>query len=305
MSVTFQMKNFPAGRSGVLLPQERRTAALGVCMYTASKPSVLRAQSAAHALVRIFGPHVLPGRFVPWTPPHSVPDWQALQEQWEALLGPITAIAVYHRRQTNRSGLTVTATNNGRPVAVIKVRPEGEQLAMEQQALSVMHAASPSTFSVPQPLGSGAVTSALHWSAQSVAFDRPHFPDLFPSRDLFDEVTYLLNGVFPKDDSLGLAPAHNDLTPWNLRRDHRGRSWLFDWEDCALSPIGTDRAYFSATAHAVRSVPMPRGLPGAAVEHCRSLVSARPAESPADQALRARLLAALELAAGSDMHPDR
>ena len=50
----------------------------------------------------------------------------------------------------------------------------------------------------------------------------------------------------------GMAAAHGDVAPWNLRRDHRGQIWLIDWEDVGFAPHGADAGYLSLTAAALR-----------------------------------------------------
>ena len=50
------MKAFPRQESGVLLPlDDRRAAALGVTMYTACKPAVIRAQRVACTVIGLVG----------------------------------------------------------------------------------------------------------------------------------------------------------------------------------------------------------------------------------------------------------
>lgn len=286
------MKAFPPGRRGVLLPlADRRTAALGVCLYTASKPWVVLGQRGARLAGRWLGARALPGRVAAWTPPCSPAEWAELLGAWRGSLGPFDGFAVYQRRQRSRTGLTMLITERGRPRGVVKLRDDAKPLALEQQALAAVAGRAPRSFCAPAPLGLGIVRDRLHWSAQSVVFRRPHRPALIAPTGLFDEVTDCLRPLF--GDRVGFRPAHNDLTPWNLRRDERGQVWLVDWEDCGLAPEQADRAYFAAAARALSGSPMPTDLPREALAYWSAIVRSRTSDTPADRALGDRLMAAL------------
>jgi hypothetical protein len=291
------VKNFPWRRRGVLLPAgDRRTAALGICMFTASKPKVLAAQAASFWLVRLAGSRVLPGRKQRWTAPFPSDVWPALLADWRSGLGAFDAMAVYQRRQAERDGLTLLLTRSGAGIAVVKVRSEGASLKREQVALDAVAAVRPGSFRAPVALGSGSIGSDLHWSAQSSVFERPHRPVLEAPTRLFDDVRDCLERIPEREGPLP-APAHNDLTPWNLRRDHRGGVWLYDWEDWGAAPEASDRVYFHATASALTGAPMPIGLPRPAIEQWRAVILARQSNTRADIALNAGILSALDQAA--------
>jgi hypothetical protein len=290
---SFAMKAFPRPNGGVLLPQhDRRAAADGLCMYTASKPLPMAAQRLAFWLLKGVGTPALPGRSVSWEPPFPPGVWAALTADWTRVAGPFDAVAVYQRRQAERTGMTLLLTSADGPRAVVKVRDSESGLATEQQALRTLEQRKPVTFRSPRPLGLGKVDGVCHWSAQSAVFTRPHSPATHPERELFDEVPELLSPLFTTADAR-LAPAHNDLTIWNLRRDHRGALWLFDWEDCGLAPVGADETYFHTSLAGIRGRAMPPGLPAEAIMHWRRIVGARTATSAADKALAARMLEAL------------
>jgi hypothetical protein len=269
---------------------------LGICLYTVSKPWVLAVQAAAFWYVRTLGARLLPGRTTPWSPPCSAEEWSRLIGSWTGTLGPVDGLAVYQRRQHDRPGLTLLATRRGRPLAVIKLRQDDPGLDREQQALSAVEAARPQTFRAPRALGSG-TEGAWCWSAQQAVFVRPHRPVLGPDPRLFDEIRDILAAIVtpPTADE---RPSHRDLTPWNLRRDANGQTWLFDWEDAAAAPTGTDRVYFCASATALGAGPPPAGLPADAIAYCRSLIQARTVTTKADGELAAAMLAALDTMAG-------
>jgi hypothetical protein len=203
----------------------------------------------------------------------------------------VDGLAVYQRRQHDRPGLTLLAARKGNPVAVIKLRENDPALAHEQRALSAVEAARPRTFRAPRPLGAGA-DGPWCWSAQQVAFTRPHRPVLEPDPALFDEVREILSGLVTPT-TRGDCPSHRDLTPWNLRRDTSGRHWLFDWEDVGPAPCGSDHAYFLASAAALGGRPVPADLPAAAVAYCRDLITSRSVTTRSDAVLAERMLAAL------------
>ena len=99
------MKAFPRQGSGVLLPlHDRRAAALGVTMYTACKPAVIRAQRVACTVIGLVGARVLPGRRELLELPCDLDEWTTMVRQWEHLVGPLGSVAVYRRRQVRRCG---------------------------------------------------------------------------------------------------------------------------------------------------------------------------------------------------------
>jgi hypothetical protein len=286
------MKTFPFQGRGVLLPRhDKQTAALGICMYTACKPWVVSLQTAAHHLVRRAGTWFLPGSTVRFALPGTVEERTHLVDQWERLLGRIDAVALYRRRQLNRTGLTMVAVRDGAPLAVLKLRDEGSGLAREQEALAAVAAANVTTFRAPRPLGRGSA-GRWHWSAQESVFSAPHRPTLSAPPELFDEVRDALSTLVPCDDDL--EPAHRDLTPWNLRRDTHGTVWLFDWEDCGPSPRGGDRTYFSVSSRAVGGPAVPSDLPLEAVGYYRAIIEERRRTRMRGVTLPDRLLTALD-----------
>jgi hypothetical protein len=288
-----RLKAFPPGRRGVLLPYgDRRTAALGICLYTASKPWVVALQSAAYWYVRALGVRCLPGRSPAWAPPCDREEWSDLVQQWTRALGPIDGFAGYQRRQHDRPGLTLVATRSGAPLAVVKLREDRAGLDREQRALTAVGTSPWRTFRAPAALGLGHVGNWF-WSAQQAVFTRPHRPVINPDPRLFEEVRAALSGI-AETTSTDEAPAHRDLTPWNLRRDSRGNVWLFDWEDVGTAPTGSDRAYFLAAAAALGGDPLPDDVPGAAVAYCRSVIAARTLTTRSDAVLAAGMLAALD-----------
>lgn len=288
-----RFKQFPPGRAGVLLPTaSRRTAALGICMHTASRPFALRVQWATFRCTRLLGARVLPGPSKAWVP--NIDGWEELLSTWRRELGPFDGLAVYQRRQQSRTGLTFLLVNRGKPVAVTKLRDDVDSLHAEQRALDAVQRACVTTFRVPAPLGAATLDNGLAWSAQTAVFDAPHRPAFAAPVALFDEIGDALNSIV--DRQPGQSAAHRDLTPWNLRIDRRGQLWLFDWEDVGVAPLHADRCYFFATAHALKGTAIPADLPPAAVDHWSAVVTARRAESKADSSLRDAILSALDIA---------
>ncbi len=291
---TFDVTAFPRGRRGVLVPRrDRRTASLGVCMYTASKPRVVRMQQAAFWAVRLFGARVLVGGSLPWPLPCEQELWDELCAQWRSCVGDFDGLASYQRRQAERDGATLLLTRHGEAVAVVKVRSDIEPLLREQEALGAIARFDPVTFRSPRGLGSNTVGVDLHWSAQSSVFDRPHRPVLTAPEGLFVEVSEVL-ATCDTDESSTEQPAHNDLTPWNLRLDHRGQIWLYDWEDWGPAPPDSDQVYYAATSYALENCELPAGLTRAAVDHWADIVRRRGATNPTDRLLAQRITEALD-----------
>jgi len=297
------MKAFPPGRRGILLPlDDRRAAALGICLFTASKPWVGTLQKAGHLLVRVGGARALPYRSELWQPPCSADDWQSMVAAWQNLLGPVDGLACYRRRQQTRSGHIMLLTRRGEALALVKFRVDGGGgLGVEQAALSAVASFQPGSFRAPRPLGAGEV-GQLRWSAQEPIFSAPHQPVFRAGPELFEEVTACLRDLVPSlfpaadlaaDPESDLVTGHGDLTPWNLRRDRSGQIWLYDWEDVRPAPPDSDRAYFSAAARSLGKATMPADLPDRAVEHCRTVVHERNGHNPEDAPLLGWMLQAL------------
>ncbi|MGI8867717.1 MAG: hypothetical protein ACR2F6_02400 [Mycobacteriales bacterium] len=285
---------FPPGRRGVLLPADDHAAAsAGICMYTASKPWVIRGQQLAELLVRRIGMSVLPGKRAVWKAPCVDDDWNELNRGWEQAIGSFDGVSLYLRRQHDRSGLTMVLTDAGIPRGIVKLRDDKVGLEREQRALHAVAAAQPTAFRAPRPFGTGSTESGWHWSAQEAVFTRPHRPVLRADDGLFAQVSDVLTGLY--DVTADSRPAHNDLTPWNLRADHHGITWLIDWEDCGEAPLGSDRTYFFVSAFALAGTAVPTDLPAAAVEHWSALITSRPTRGGADSTLRRRQLQALVL----------
>jgi hypothetical protein len=290
---TFDVTAFPRGRRGVLVPtRDRRTASLGVCMYTASKPRVVRVQQAAFWAVRMFGARALLGGSHPWPLPCERDLWEELCAQWRSCVGDFDGLASYQRRQSERDGTTLLLTREGEAVAVVKVRSQIGALLREQEALDAVERFGPVTFQAPRGLGSSTVSVDLHWSAQSSVFDRPHLPVLTAPEGLFAEVAEVL-ATCDTAESPAHPAAHNDLTPWNLRRDHRRQIWLYDWEDWGHAPPDSDQVYYAATSYALEKGTLPAGLARSAVEHWTDIVRRRDATNRADELLAEGIMEAL------------
>jgi len=290
-----RVRNFPPGRTGVLVPlADRKAAALGICMYTTSNRLPYLIQKTAHAAVKLLGARIMPSRSVVFRPVSDDDVWRVLRGDLVRTVGEFDHIAAYQRHQVERTGLTMTLVRRGSPVAVVKLRAEESGLSTEQRALEAVAQARPTSFLAPLPLGAGVVDAGptpLFWSAQSAVFTRPHRPVLEASPQLFSEISDALRThLVPRS---GLEPAHNDVTPWNLRLDHENRCWLFDWEDCGLAPPDSDRAYYRACLHALRGRPLPTDLRAAGVAHWVTALEVRRDTTESDRDLTLRLLAAL------------
>lgn len=244
---------FPPGASVVHLPTgDRRGAQLGLTMYAASSRPILAAQWLAWAWIRTLGPSRLPGR----RQPIDVPE---LGDISAALgYGPPRSVAIYRRRDV-RGGVTFLAVWPGR-AHLIKVRQDGAALESEQRLLDTVQQVRPASFRSPRPIGFGSLPDGRYWAAQDAVFTAPHRSCLELSEDLQrDLATVLASGTTASAAaSSDVEPSHGDLSPWNLRRDHRGDLWLFDWEDAGVAPVGADRAYFYAAVGVLRPrAPMP------------------------------------------------
>lgn len=286
------MKSFPRPGAGVLLPvSDRRAAALGVTMYTASKPRVILAQRVACRLIAGLGARVLPGARQLVELPCSPEEWSGMARQWGDLVGPVATFAVYRRREVSRTGLTMIGVDaQGSPLGVVKLRPAGGSLVAEQRALAAVQAAAPSTFRAPRDIGSGSY-DGWHWSIQETVFTRPHEPVFEAPEGLFDEIREIVRGLVEPGPG---QPSHGDVSPWNLRRDHRGQVWLYDWENVGLLPPESDRTYLAVSARVLGGTALPVDLPDDAIEHWRQVWSDRQRWEADGDPLPDRMLAALD-----------
>lgn len=252
LTIPTPVKAFPPGRRGVFLPVgDRRTAALAVTLLTTSKPIPQAVQQVAYVVARFAGTAALPWKTEQWTPGIENDTFTEVSRIWTQHIGPFDGIAPYQRRQEGRGGLTAILTRQGQPLALAKLRTDGTSLVHEQVALRAVAEFGPRTFSAPRPIAFGSV-EGLPWSLQSVVFTRPHKPAYDVPEELWSEVAASLASA----SHGSLTPTHGDLTPWNLRRDHRGQLWLYDWEDWGSAPTGSDRAYFEACRFALTGKPL-------------------------------------------------
>lgn len=282
---------FPPGAPTVLITTgDRYAASLGVTMYTASRPIALAAQWAAWLSIRMIGARILPGT----AERLHVPQFEEIARSLR-IWGQQTPVAHY-RRKDGRSGRTfVCAGPSGR--LLVKIREDATRLEREQRLLAAVQRYRPRTFSAPRPVGLGTLTDGRAWSAQEMVFVAPHHPCLRLPAGFEDDLAAVLKSVGMDDQpSESFSLAHGDLSPWNLRRDHRGRLWLFDWEDATWAPRGADRLYFEAAVAAIR----PRreqtgidGVDGTAATYWLKRIAARPDSGQADQVNR-RMIRTLE-----------
>lgn len=234
---------FPPGADVVQLPRnDRKCAALGLTLYAASSNAVLVGQWAAWLWITILGPRLLPGRGDMIDVPETAEIATALG------LGPQGFVSVASfRRRDPRSGSTCIARGRSQTL-LIKIRERSEPLELEQDLLSAVQEFRPRTFAAPRPVGFGRLGDGRCWSAQEMVFTAPHRPCRQLPSGFEEELTAVLSAHpgLASHDHPDWSPAHGDLSPWNLRVDHRGRLWLYDWEDAAPAPTGADRAYFEA-----------------------------------------------------------
>lgn len=234
---------FPPGADVVLLPRDDRyCAALGLTLYTASSNAVLVGQWSAWLWIKTLGPRLLPGR----SDVIDIPETAEIAAQLGYGSHGLFSVASFRRRDP-RSGLTYVARGRSKSM-LIKIRDAGQSLALEQDLLRAVQELRPRTFDAPRPISVGRLADGRSWSAQEMVFRAPHRAcrRLPPG---FEEELATVLATHPQlrsNDHLDWLPAHGDLSPWNLRIDHRGKLWLYDWEDAGTAPAGADRAYFEA-----------------------------------------------------------
>ncbi|SDS50478.1 phosphotransferase [Microlunatus soli] len=215
-------------------------------MYAASGRAILTAQWLAWAWIRLFGPRFFPGR----SGRLDLPELREISGALGFGRHDLNAVATYRRRDV-RGGQTFLATGSAGSF-MIKIRQGGRSLELEQRLLAAAQEADISAFRTPRPIGVGRLGDGRSWSAQEMVFTAPHRPCLRLPDGFEQDLIKVLSRVDGLAATRDRTPAHGDLSPWNLRHDHRGQLWLFDWEDAELAPHGADRAYFEAAVGVIR-----------------------------------------------------
>ena len=194
----------------------------------------------------------MPGRRVTL----DIPEWDDLTASWGGTVGEVRSVAQYQRKDP-RSGLLLLVIPRERGALMVKMRHSPEALDREQRLLAALQQVTLPGIRAPRPVGLGHTAGGLTWAAQEFVFSRPHEPvfALEPDRiaaldQAIGEAFHLAGLAEQRQD--GWVPCHHDLTPWNLRRDHRGQVWLIDWEDAGYCPPGSDMGYLALSSAALR-----------------------------------------------------
>jgi hypothetical protein len=298
------MKEFPPGRGYVKLPTSSRADALaGIAVYSASRPAALWAQRAAWGLVRLLGPHALPGRARAWVTPLPEPEWQGLLAVLADTVGGFDALAAYQPRQTTRSGFCLLLLRGRVSVGFVKVRPdEGGRLANEQTALDRICAFRPAGFRVPEPVAAGSFEGWRYLVTRALP-PRLHRPPVAPPIEAITGEIVAALETLPRPAELPAhwRPMHGDFTPWNLRESGYGL-FLIDWEDAGWAPPRADELYYRATESALRRrPPAPVDAPEAAGFWWDRVAGRAP--SIEDEPLRRGMLDALRALGATDVQP--
>jgi hypothetical protein len=290
---------FPPGMRHVLIPTgPPAAAALGMTLYTASRPIPLLMQRALWLLARAGGTRLVPGQRETWVPPMGESTFGRLADAWFTAAGLGTApVAVYQRPQAFRAGVVCLLCAGARSL-VVRVRSDPSELEAEKRISAVATEHGELPFRIPRLLGSGEV-DGWHWAGYEVMSQRPHAPARACSDAMLRGIADLVGAVVPRPPGVPdhWRPAHGDLTPWNVRRASGDRPWVIDWEDARWAPPGADLVYFLATSAAIgdrRSAARLAALPDhrEAREYWTRIVGGRQVTEK-ENALTSGLLAAL------------
>ena len=189
------MKAFPRQGSGVLLPvDDRRTAALGVTMYTACKPCGHPGAAG--------GVH----RSSAWSVPGScrAPRTSRAPVRPRRVGDDGAAVGGRRRADRQRRGLPPTAgtaggpdhdrddPGGGPPVSSSSARPAARSPA-SRRPWPRCGTPGHRTFRAPAPLAHGS-HGEWWWSIQEAVFTRPHSPVFDPPAGLFEEIRDIVGG---------------------------------------------------------------------------------------------------------------
>lgn len=273
-------KDFPPGWNHILVPVESRaTARAGLAMYTPCRRRGEAGQTLAWRAISWFGPGILPGRAVEWTPPDPAERWDRLMSRLRRLAGDFDGHAVYERRE-GRPGVLLALLRAGATIAFVKIRLEPDDApGVEAQALEMVARSDHATFASPQLMGSGDLDGWSYVVTSPLPAGRHRMLRDGPPPALYREVSASLAGLPRPVDTPGhWQPMHGDLTPWNLRSFGNG-PWLIDWESAGWGPPHADEVLYRATAAALGrpvSAPLPPDSEEA-IQHWRTEVRERAA----------------------------
>ncbi len=162
-------------------------------------------------------------------------------------------------------------------MSFVKLRPGADSVRAEQLVLDGIALTPDAPVSVPAVLAAGEVDD---WGWLALAplpgrLRRPRWDLDVPALVATLQPAMARALTHPRGTPDSWTPMHGDLTPWNVRRDRRGRTWVYDWEDAGWGPPMADDVYYRA-ARAV----LHRGDAGTAcpeaVDHWMAVVARRP-----------------------------
>ena len=130
----------------------------------------------------------------------------------------------------------------GRCTAVTHVAPVGEVTFHPQASGSAVH--------VPAVLDTRTVGNwNLRIEASLPPWHEPHPWDVARLTSVASDIKSIVaDQLGPRvGGDEGWVPIHGDMTPWNLRVDQTGITWLLDWEWASWGPPHADILRFAAT----------------------------------------------------------
>ncbi|KNY05445.1 phosphotransferase [Microbacterium sp. GCS4] len=226
---------------------------------------------------------MVPGERARWTPPLPEEVWSGLLEEWTSHVGRVDSVAVYHRPQTGRVGLSALLLREGRGVGFVRVSNDVARVNHEARVVRALNRARPETFRVAELVAAEDVNGLGWMLSESV----PNYPLGAVRRSrtreaVAAEISDVLSDALdrPADVPPHWTVAHGDLSPWNLRRRISGAVQVIDWEDAAYAPPGVDALYGALTAHVSLGTPLPVSAPAEAHAWVDDLLSGRIATQP-------------------------
>ena len=249
---------FPRSGSPLVVPTASRSAAVAaIAMYTPCRRRSVLVRDLLWWAVRVLGPRVLPVARVAWPLPVEPPVWNGMCAQMgDALPASWDSLAV-HRRAGDRPGATVAFIADGRQAAVARIEPEHERGAdREVEALRIVDAHAPSTFTVPRVRAAGRCAGWAWTVTSPVRLGRHRMVVGAPVARVAEEIGDALAALpRPAGTPAHWRPFHGDFVPWNLRTTRSGGRALLDWESAGWAPPGADLALYGASARAVARSP--------------------------------------------------
>jgi hypothetical protein len=178
----------------------------------------------------------------------ALPAWfsdEMIDELAKSLeCGTLSNVAVVVPRQSSRRHLSMLLVFESGHRVFVKLNPNHQEADTEAAVLTALDGRCGS-YRTPKVVGCG-ILCEHRWVALSSIPRGRHIPATRIDIEDFEKGMLPLGDVLKTEDP-ELFPAHRDLAPWNVRQVD-GETWILDWSEAGVEPVGYDALYFDAAA---------------------------------------------------------